>query len=139
MSGNLVHLKSSSKNLIVIGGGIVGLATAYKLGHAFPALRITVLDKEAKVGRHQTGNNSGVLHAGLYYKPGSAKAKLAVTGIQEMVAFCREHSVPHEICGKLVVAVDESELPRLRSLHERGQQNSLQGLKHAQPPGDAGA
>ena len=129
MRGNLVHLKSSSKRIIVIGGGIVGLATAYKLGREHPALRITVLEKEAKVGRHQTGNNSGVLHAGLYYKPGSAKAQLAVTGIQEMVAFCGEHSIPHEICGKLVVAVDESELPRLRNLHERGRQNGLQDLK----------
>jgi L-2-hydroxyglutarate oxidase len=91
------------------------------------------LDKEAKVGQHQTGNNSGVLHAGLYYKPGSAKAQLAVSGIQEMVAFCREHAVPHEICGKLVVAVDESELPRLRDLHERGRQNGLQGLKLLNP------
>jgi L-2-hydroxyglutarate oxidase len=133
MGRNQVHLKSSSKNVIVIGGGIVGLATAYKLGRAFPALRITVLDKEAKVGQHQTGNNSGVLHAGLYYKPGSTKAKLAVTGIQEMAAFCREHSVPHDICGKLVVAADESELPRLRNLHERGQQNGLQGLKLLSP------
>ena len=88
-----------------------------------------MLEKESAPGRHQTGHNSGVLHCGLYYKPGSIKARLAVSGIQEMVAFCREHSIPHEICGKLVVATDESELPRLKNLHERGQQNGLQGLQ----------
>src|SRR5690349_10697802 len=98
MGGNFVL---NSKQIIIIGGGIVGLATAYKLGRSFPSARVTVLEKEPAVGRHQTGNNSGVLHAGLYYKPGSVKAQLAVSGIQEMVAFCREHAVPHEICGKL--------------------------------------
>lgn len=117
------------KSILIIGGGIVGLATAYKLGRRQPDAAITVLEKEDAVGRHQTGNNSGVLHAGLYYKPGSAKARLAVRGIQEMVAFCRENQIPHEICGKLVVAADETELPRLQALHERGQQNGLQGLK----------
>ena len=117
----------------MIGGGIVGLAAAYKLGREFPAVRVTVLEKEALAGRHQTGNNSGVLHAGLYYKPGSAKARLAVSGIQEMVAFCREHNVPHDICGKLVIAVDEVELTRLKGLHERGQQNGLTGLKLLRP------
>jgi L-2-hydroxyglutarate oxidase len=86
------------------------------------------LEKEAGVGRHQSSHNSGVLHCGLYYKPGSAKARLAVSGIQEMIAFCREHHVPHEVCGKLVVAVDETELPRLQALQERGRQNGLQGL-----------
>jgi L-2-hydroxyglutarate oxidase len=119
----------TSKRVIIIGGGIVGLATAYKLGRSSPDLKITVLEKEDAVARHQTGNNSGVLHAGLYYKPGSAKARLAVSGVREMAEFCRAHSIPHEICGKLVVAADASELPRLRSLHERGQQNGLQGLK----------
>jgi L-2-hydroxyglutarate oxidase len=127
------HIVLKSKQVIVIGGGIVGLATAYKLGRALPDLKITVLEKEAEVGQHQTGNNSGVLHAGLYYKPGSAKAHLAVSGIQEMAAFCREHSVAHEICGKLVVAADDSELPRLRNLHERGLKNGLQGLKLLDP------
>ena len=105
------------------------MATAYKLATRFPDAKVTVLEKEAEVGRHQTGNNSGVLHCGLYYKPGSIKARMAVTGIQEMVSFCRENSIPHEICGKLVVAVDESELQRLRDLHERGQKNGLQGLR----------
>ena len=127
------ELNPSSKRVAIIGGGIVGLATAHQLGRSFPALRITVLEKEAEVGRHQTGNNSGVLHAGLYYKPGSSKARLAVSGIREMIAFCREHGVAHEVCGKLVVAVDETELPRLRDLHERGRQNGLEGLKLLQP------
>lgn len=117
------------KSCVVIGGGIVGLATAYQLLGRKPGLKLTILEKESKVGQHQTGNNSGVLHAGLYYKPGSSKAKLAVSGIKQMVAFCREHAIPHEICGKLVVATDESELPRLKSLYERGQANGLQGLR----------
>ncbi len=115
--------------LNIIGGGIVGLTTAFKAVRQFPAASITVLEKEKAPGRHQTGHNSGVLHCGLYYKPGSLKARLAVSGIQEMVAFCREHGIAHEICGKLVVAVDDSELPRLKNLHERGQQNGLQGLQ----------
>lgn len=119
----------SSKRIIIIGGGIVGLATAYKLGQRCPAARITVLEKEAAVGRHQTGNNSGVLHCGLYYKPGSVKARLAVSGIQEMIRFCQENNVPHEICGKLVIATDEAEIGRLKTLQERGTQNGLQGLQ----------
>jgi (S)-2-hydroxyglutarate dehydrogenase len=119
----------SSKHVIIIGGGLVGLATAHKLPLRAPSARVTVLEKEDKVCAHQSGNNSGVLHAGLYYKPGSLKARLAVSGIREMVAFCQEHAVPHEICGKLVVAADESEVPRLRSLHERGTQNGLEGLR----------
>lgn len=125
--------KSAKKTIIIVGGGIVGLATAYKLGRRCPNAKITVLEKENVPGKHQTGNNSGVLHAGLYYKPGSKKAKLAVAGIQEMVAFCRENGIPHEICGKLVVAADESELSRLHNLHERGQKNGLQGLELLNP------
>jgi len=117
------------QRIIVIGGGIVGLGTALKLGKKFSGANVTVLEKEPKVGLHQTGNNSGVLHCGLYYKPGSVKARMAVHGVQEMMAFCRDHDVPHEICGKLVVAVDESEVPRLKHLQERGQQNGLTGLK----------
>jgi L-2-hydroxyglutarate oxidase len=117
------------RRIVIVGGGIVGLATAYKLGLRMPGFAVTVLEKEDGVGRHQTGNNSGVLHCGLYYKPGSAKARLAVSGIQEMVAFCLGNAVPHEICGKLVVATDESEVPRLKALRERGEQNGLQGLQ----------
>jgi len=116
------------KSVAVIGGGIVGLATAWRLGQKLPEARITVLEKEDAVGKHQSGNNSGVLHSGLYYKPGSLKARLAVSGIRQMVAFCQEHGVPHEICGKLVVATSQEELPRLEALHERGRQNGLDGL-----------
>jgi L-2-hydroxyglutarate oxidase len=118
-----------SKRVIIIGGGLVGLATAHKLPRHCPSARVTVLEKEAKVCAHQSGHNSGVLHSGLYYKPGSLKARLAVSGIREMLDFCREHAVPHDVCGKLVVAADESEVPRLRNLHERGMQNGLEGLR----------
>ena len=107
----------------------MGLATAHKLPLRCPTARITLLEKESQVCAHQSGHNSGVLHSGLYYKPGSLKARLAVTGIREMVAFCQKHAVPHEICGKLVVAADESEVPRLHGLHERGTQNGLAGLQ----------
>jgi (S)-2-hydroxyglutarate dehydrogenase len=118
-----------AKRVIIVGGGIVGLATAYRLRERFPDAAITVLDKEKGVGRHQSSHNSGVLHCGLYYKPGSLRARLAVSGIRQMVAFCEENAVPHEVCGKLVVAITESEVHRLRSLQERGTANGLQGLR----------
>lgn len=123
----------SSRRVIVIGGGLVGLATAFKLGQAQPDASITVLEKEASVCMHQSGHNSGVMHTGLYYKPGSAKAKLSVSGIREMTAFCEENGVPHQICGKVVVATDASEIPRLRDLMDRGTQNGLQGLEWLTP------
>lgn len=123
----------NSKRVIVVGGGIVGLAAAYRLGERFPGARIVVLEKEDGVGRHQTGHNSGVLHCGLYYKPGSAKARLAVSGIRQMVAFCQENGVAHEVCGKLVVAADESEIERLDALRERGLANGLEGLRRLGP------
>jgi L-2-hydroxyglutarate oxidase len=119
----------SAKRVIIVGGGIVGLGTAYKLQLRCPAARVTVLEKEDKVCAHQSGHNSGVLHSGLYYKPGSLKARLAVSGIREMVTFCQKHAVPHEICGKLVVAVNEAEVPRLRALYERGTANGLEGMR----------
>ena len=119
--------------MLIVGGGIVGLATAFRLSQRLPGAEITVVEKESSVGRHQTGHNSGVLHSGLYYKPGSLKARLAVRGIRQMVEFCREHSIPHEICGKLVVAADEAELPRLRDLHVRGLANGLEGLRMLGP------
>src|ERR1035437_1688471 len=123
-----------TEQIVVVGGGIIGLATAWRLGQRFPDARVTVLEKESSVCRHQSGHNSGVLHSGLYYKPGSKKARLAVTGIRQMVDFCREHSIPHEICGKIVVATSDDELPRLHALFERGAQNGLEGLQ--MPTGD---
>jgi L-2-hydroxyglutarate oxidase LhgO len=117
------------ENIIVVGGGIIGLATAWRLGQRVPDARVTVLEKESSVCRHQSGHNSGVLHSGLYYKPGSKKARLAVTGIRQMVAFCQQHNIPHEICGKVVVATSEEELPRLKTLFDRGTENGLEGLK----------
>ncbi len=117
------------KRIVVVGGGLVGLATAWRIGQRFPDTSVTVLEKEPQVGMHQSTHNSGVLHCGLYYKPGSRKARLAVQGIRQMVEFCQEHSVPHEICGKVVVATAEEELPRLKTLLERGTQNGLEGLK----------
>jgi len=113
----------------IVGAGIVGLATAYQLLLRFPSTRLLLLEKETGPARHQTGNNSGVLHCGLYYKPGSQKAKLAVQGIRRMVEFCERHAVPHEICGKLVVATEPEEIPRLHALLERGTANGLQGLQ----------
>jgi len=117
------------KSFLLVGGGLVGLATAYRLLERFPLARVTLLEKEAAVGAHQSTHNSGVLHAGLYYAPGSAKAKLAVTGIQQMTKFCRAEDIAHEICGKLVVAVTPEEMPRLDELLRRGIANGLQGLR----------
>ncbi|MBI5381480.1 MAG: L-2-hydroxyglutarate oxidase [Opitutae bacterium] len=117
----------------IIGGGLVGLGTAHELRRLAPEAEIQVLEKEAQVGQHQSTHNSGVLHAGLYYKPGSLKARLAVEGIRRMVAFCQQHRVAHEICGKLVIATSEEELGRLRTLLERGQQNGLRDLRWLAP------
>lgn len=107
----------------------MGLATAHQLLHRFPSVRLLLLEKESGPGQHQTGHNSGVLHCGLYYKPGSAKARLAVKGVRQMVEFCQRHTIPHEICGKIVIATQENEFPHLRALYERGQANGLEGLR----------
>src|SRR5215469_8577704 len=120
-------------SFLIVGGGIVGLATAYRLGQKLPDASVTLLEKEDTVGKHQTGHNSGVLHCGLYYKPGSVKARLAVDGIRQMVAFCQENRIPHEICGKLVVAADDNEVPLLRDLLARGTANGLEGLRWLSP------
>ncbi len=116
-------------DLIIIGGGIVGLATALSTLNANPSLRVLVLEKEKKIGLHQTSRNSGVIHSGLYYKPGSLKAQNCIAGYHKMLEFCRRENIPHEICGKIVVAVRSDELPRLEELHRRGMANGLAGLK----------
>ncbi len=112
-------------DVLIIGGGVVGLATAYRLTQEKPHARLTVLEKERELGCHQTGRNSGVLHSGIYYKPGSLKAQNCRAGKQAMERFCAEHSVPYEICGKVIVAVDRSEIAGLKSIYERGQQNGV--------------
>jgi (S)-2-hydroxyglutarate dehydrogenase len=116
-------------DVVVIGGGIVGLSVATRFSCVFPKLRLTLLEKEAAVGQHQSGHNSGVIHSGIYYKPGSLKAKLCVEGAAAMVKFCQEHGIPHQICGKVIVATSEDEIPRLHSLLERGRANGLTGLR----------
>ncbi len=117
----------------IVGGGIVGLATAYQLLLRSPSTQLLLLEKEAGAGKHQTGNNSGVLHCGLYYKPGSTKARLAVQGMRRMVDFCRRHNVPYDQCGKIVIATEQDEIPRLQGLYERGQANGLEGLQQIGP------
>jgi L-2-hydroxyglutarate oxidase len=116
-------------DVIIIGGGIVGLATALQIKKTNPALRFLVLEKENELAKHQTGNNSGVIHSGIYYKPGSLKATNCFRGYQLLIDFCREHEVPFELCGKLIVATDEHELPLLQTLFTRGEQNGLTKLK----------
>lgn len=119
----------SQVDVVIIGAGIVGLATGLELTGRFPGSSLAVLEKEDRIAAHQTGHNSGVIHSGIYYKPGSLKARLCVEGAQAMVRFCEEHHVPYEICGKVIVATDESELPRLEELFRRGVANGLRGLR----------
>ena len=123
----------SRSDVAVVGGGIVGLATALALSERFPGCRVAVLDKERRVAAHQTGHNSGVIHAGIYYKPGSYKARLCVDGVRRMVAFCEAHAIPYERCGKLIVATTADEIPRLEALHERGTANGVPDLRMIEP------
>ncbi len=116
-------------DIVIVGGGIVGLATAYHLTEKYPDKKILVLEKEDEVAHHQTGNNSGVIHSGLYYKPGSLKAKNCIDGYHMMIQFCDEHQIPYDLCGKVVVATEKSELGRLRDLFDRGRENGLEGLE----------
>ena len=124
---------SERYDVVIIGGGIVGLAVAREITRRFPRLGLAVLEKEARVGTHQSGHNSGVIHSGVYYKPGSIKARTCVPGAAAMVDFCREHGVKYEICGKVIVATSAEELPRLRDLMERGRANGVEGLRMLSP------
>jgi L-2-hydroxyglutarate oxidase len=120
---------ASPYDLAIIGGGILGLATGLKILEAHPAAKLLILEKEPEIARHQTGHNSGVIHSGLYYKPGSLKAQTCVAGRKALMAFCDLNAVPYEICGKVVVATAEEELPRLDELHRRGVANGLRGVE----------
>lgn len=118
-----------SFDVVVIGGGCVGLATAYKLNTRYPQLKIAVLEKEDRVSPHQTGRNSGVIHSGIYYKPGSYKAKNCVDGRRELVAFAKEHGIKHDICGKVIVASSEDELPHMNKVYQNGLANGVEDLR----------
>nr|WP_321356772.1 L-2-hydroxyglutarate oxidase [uncultured Draconibacterium sp.] len=117
------------QDIIIIGGGIVGLATALNIAESNPSKKITILEKEDKVAQHQTGNNSGVIHAGVYYKPGSLKAINCRNGYQKLIDFCQKENIKYDLCGKLIVATREDELPQLENLWERGIQNGLVNMK----------
>jgi L-2-hydroxyglutarate oxidase len=117
-------------DVIVVGAGIVGLATALQIKQQRPALKVMVLEKESKVAAHQTGNNSGVIHSGIYYKPGSLKALNCIEGYHLLIEFCKVHQIPYELCGKIIVATSESELTALDNIYKRGVENGLTGLRY---------
>jgi (S)-2-hydroxyglutarate dehydrogenase len=116
-------------DVIIMGAGIVGLAVALEITRRFPKFRVLVLEKEDRVACHQSGHNSGVIHSGIYYQPGSLKTRLCVTGAAAMIDFCREHGIPCNVCGKVIVATSSDELPRLEELRPRGEANGLTGLR----------
>ncbi|GAB7109422.1 L-2-hydroxyglutarate oxidase [Streptomyces phaeofaciens JCM 4814] len=121
----MVQVVAYDGDVLVVGGGIVGLSAAYAITRAAPGTRVTVLEKEPGPARHQTGHNSGVIHSGIYYRPGSLKARYAVRGAAEMTKFCAEYGIPHAVTGKLIVATDRAELPRLHALVQRGRENGI--------------
>jgi L-2-hydroxyglutarate oxidase len=123
----------STFDVAVVGGGIVGAATAYRLQQAFPSLKLVLLEKMPALADHQTGNNSGVIHSGIYYKPGSLKATNCVQGRRELVEFAREHKIAHDVCGKIIVATDAEEVPRLEGIYQRGLENGIEGLSKIGP------
>lgn len=117
-------------DVIVIGGGIVGLASAYRILEAKPNLKLLIIEKESDVAKHQTGNNSGVIHSGIYYKPGSLKAINCINGYNQLINFCDVNGIKYELCGKVIVALNEKELPALDNIYARGNDNGLKGIKY---------
>jgi L-2-hydroxyglutarate oxidase len=117
------------QDIVIIGGGIVGLATGYNLLTSNQKLKVTILEKENRIASHQTGNNSGVVHSGLYYKPGSLKASNCIRGYEQLIRFAEENDIPHDICGKIVVATDEDQVAAMENLFDRGIANGLQGIR----------
>ena len=126
-------MRASTYDVAIIGGGIIGLATALQLLKRAPRTRLVVLEKEERLAVHQTGHNSGVIHSGIYYRPGSQKAQFCVRGVGALLSFCDENEIPYELCGKLIVATQDSELPRLEELHRRGLANGVNGLEVVGP------
>lgn len=116
-------------SVAIIGGGIVGLATGLEFSRRFPNISLAIIEKEPALARHQTSHNSGVIHSGIYYKPGGLKARLCVEGADALICFCQEHGVPYDICGKVIVATAKDEIPRLEELYTRGKRNGLRGLR----------
>lgn len=125
----MCNFAAMKTDVVIIGAGIVGLATAFQLSRKNPGLKICVLDKEREVAAHQTGHNSGVIHSGIYYKPGGSKAVNCRKGYQYLIDFCDQYEVPYEICGKVIAATRKEELPQLQSIFERGQANGLEGIR----------
>ena len=126
-------MHSTGYDVVVVGGGIIGLSTAMQLCQRYPRWRVAVVEKEAKLATHQTGHNSGVVHSGIYYKPGSQKAQFCVAGNRALVNFCDENGIDYRRCGKVIVATDQSELDRLQGLHQRGVANGVPGLEMIGP------
>ncbi len=124
---------STDFDIVVIGGGIIGLASAYKIMLSHPEIRIAVLEKEEKVATHQTGHNSGVIHSGLYYEPGSNKAETCIKGGKELIAFAKKHKIPYKICGKIIVATKERELANLEMIFQNGLESNIEGIEKIGP------
>src|SRR5581483_6715058 len=128
------HCMTDSRfDVLIVGGGVVGLGVALEITRRYPRRKLLLIEKEDHVAAHQSGHNSGVIHSGVYYKPGSLKARLCVSGAAAMVEFCREHGIPHKVCGKVIVATHAEELPRLEELQKRGVANGLSGLRMIGP------